>query len=293
MCMVLTVTVIIPAPRAEAGILGLQTLVDSLSNCKNISQGTNAWNQCEETQNLLHWFADCSDKMFGPKDKNGKRSISQKVIDECQAKINGDKPVERSNYLLSVIRECKEVSVTSTFGAASENGSIATLIDDNTLDPKDWDQCESAQIGLTKLYGEKCDKLFDKIERSFNEDQYSFNVDRTNACEEAIKTAQKAPATKPGEGKDTSGGANTVKDADCQATGFGLGWIICPIFELGANLTNDVFRELIAPLLENVPVSTEPSDPVYQAWKQFRTLGNIILIGSLLAIVYAQTRGDR
>lgn len=93
----------------------------------------------------------------------------------------------------------------------------------------------------------------------------------------------------PPENGGQGGGADaSVNDVDCSGGG-ALGWIICPVFELGANMTQDVFDNIIRPMMEQVPVDTK--GPFYAAWNNFRFLGNIVLIGAMLALVYAQARG--
>lgn len=72
-----------------------------------------------------------------------------------------------------------------------------------------------------------------------------------------------------------------------------LSWILCPVIDLGAGLTDFVFKEIVGPLLKDVPISTESNDPGFKAWQQFRLLGNILLVGSLLAIVYSQAKGSK
>lgn len=80
----------------------------------------------------------------------------------------------------------------------------------------------------------------------------------------------------------------------CEVTSSGvLGWILCPIIELGVSFSGLVFEEFVEPFLQDVPVSTKPDDPSYDAWKSFRVIGNILLVGTLLAVVYAQVKGDR
>lgn len=92
---------------------------------------------------------------------------------------------------------------------------------------------------------------------------------------------------------DGSGG-DVDPQADCDAKASSpLSWIICPIVDLGANLSDFIFRDIVSPLLKDVPVSTDRNDPSYKVWEQFRIIANILLIGTLLAIVYSQARGDR
>lgn len=81
-----------------------------------------------------------------------------------------------------------------------------------------------------------------------------------------------------------------TRDVDCKGGGF-MGWFLCPAFELGANVTSDAFENVIKPMLENVPVSANRNDPFYKAWSNFRLIGNIILVGAMLVLVYGQLRG--
>lgn len=72
-----------------------------------------------------------------------------------------------------------------------------------------------------------------------------------------------------------------------------LSWIMCPLIDLGASLTDFVFKDIAKPLLSDIPIDSESDNPAYRAWQGFRFLANIMLIGSMLAIVYAQARGDK
>lgn len=89
-----------------------------------------------------------------------------------------------------------------------------------------------------------------------------------------------APETKP------------VADCDTELTS-PLSWILCPLIDLGASLTDFVFKNVVKPLLGDVPISANTDDPAYKAWQGFRFLANIMLVGTMLAIVYAQARGDK
>ncbi len=83
------------------------------------------------------------------------------------------------------------------------------------------------------------------------------------------------------------------RQADCDLTGSPVSWIVCPIIDMGANLTDFVFKDIVSPLLKEVPISSNPDDPGFIAWQQFRLLGNILLVGTLLAVVYSQMKGDK
>ena len=79
---------------------------------------------------------------------------------------------------------------------------------------------------------------------------------------------------------------------DCNPEGIlDLAWIICPVVSISAGVVEKIFHDLIAPLLEDVPVSANKNDGSYQAWQSFRFIANVLLVGSMLAIVYSQARG--
>lgn len=78
----------------------------------------------------------------------------------------------------------------------------------------------------------------------------------------------------------------------CETTDSGpLGWILCPVIELGVSFSGAVFDNFVRPFLEDTPVSASENDPAYTAWKSFRLIGNIVLVGTMLAVVYAQVKG--
>lgn len=87
--------------------------------------------------------------------------------------------------------------------------------------------------------------------------------------------------------------ANNAHDSNptCQTGGFGLNWIICPVFNTVANFCDWMFEYLVQPFLRTSPISTDPNDPSYKIWSQFRILGNIFLIIALLVIVFGQSIG--
>ena len=117
-----------------------------------------------------------------------------------------------------------------------------------------------------------------------------------NNCGESksIKTTLN-PSAAPSITDANAGDSEGTGDGDsCETTNSGpLGWILCPIIDLAANFTSFVFENFVQPFLEDVPVTTNPSDPTYKAWQQFRLIGNIVLVGTMLAVVYAQVRGGR
>ena len=87
-------------------------------------------------------------------------------------------------------------------------------------------------------------------------------------------------------------GADGSTDPDCESSGgFGLAWIMCPLIEGLASVTDFIFDKIVEPMMDDVPVSTKASDPGYKTWQGFRLIANIILIGALLVMVLAQAIG--
>lgn len=110
---------------------------------------------------------------------------------------------------------------------------------------------------------------------------------------ESVQKAEPAVDTTSLSSVGTGEGGESTDDANCEGGG-ALGWIICPISELIANFATDMFEDVIAPMLENVPINTQRNGPEsggFQAWQGMRVIANALLIVSLLAVVYAQAKG--
>jgi len=70
-----------------------------------------------------------------------------------------------------------------------------------------------------------------------------------------------------------------------------LTWILCPIFNGMANMSQWIFNSLLQPFLITAPISVSPSDPSYKVWNQFRLYGNIVLVFGILFIVFSESIG--
>ncbi len=87
-------------------------------------------------------------------------------------------------------------------------------------------------------------------------------------------------------------GNNDEPNCDTQLSSV-MSWILCPVIDGSLAATRFMFENIISPFLEDVPVTTDPEDASYKAWKNFRLIGNIVLVGTMLAVVYAQIKGSR
>ncbi|HET7672952.1 MAG TPA: hypothetical protein VFK11_00375 [Candidatus Saccharimonadales bacterium] len=104
--------------------------------------------------------------------------------------------------------------------------------------------------------------------------------------------ASKPPGSGDAGGADAGDAGGNITDCDTELTS-PLSWILCPLIDIGSNVSDFVFNDLAKPLLSDIPISTKRDNGTYRAWQGFRFLANIMLIGSMLAIVYAQARGEK
>lgn len=74
-------------------------------------------------------------------------------------------------------------------------------------------------------------------------------------------------------------------------TGGVLSWILCPVFNGIADFCDFLFTGLIVPLLQTDRIVLEDSNPLYNAWSNFRIYGNIFLLLALIIIVFGQSIG--
>jgi hypothetical protein len=70
-----------------------------------------------------------------------------------------------------------------------------------------------------------------------------------------------------------------------------LTWIICPIFNSLAGLSDWLLDNLIQPLLAVNPVSIDPNTGEFKIWSNFRIYGDILLVIALLVLVIGQSVG--
>ncbi len=162
-------------------------------------------------------------------------------------------------------------------------------------DPQTETCMDVYQDPLKTVFG--CDNLFQEIN---NGTAWKIKPNAFSACEDRAKAVKslklldskgKPLAKTVGETEPTStDGAGSASEVDCSGGG-ALGWIICPIAELGQNIAKDIFSGVIEPMMKKVPVSTDPGDGSFRAWQGFRMIANILLVGALLVMVYAQATG--
>jgi hypothetical protein len=111
--------------------------------------------------------------------------------------------------------------------------------------------------------------------------------DSTKTVPASSINAGTADTTTPGGGT----AAKSQDNASCELSRSPLTWILCPIFNAVADMSDWLFSHLVQPLLRTSPVSTDPSDTSYKIWSSFRIYGDIFLVIGLLVIVFGQAIG--
>jgi hypothetical protein len=95
--------------------------------------------------------------------------------------------------------------------------------------------------------------------------------------------------------KDEKGTTTTTVDntntekSTCQVTG--IGWIVCPIINFVAKITDSAYSVLDTFFLKLPPVNVDTSDPkngLYHAWSAMRDIANIVFVIAFLFLVFSQ-----
>jgi hypothetical protein len=88
---------------------------------------------------------------------------------------------------------------------------------------------------------------------------------------------------------DRTGGSGADSDGCDGGSGFGLRWILCPILKAIGDAANSVFEKFVVPLLEVKPL--EQGGNLYEVWKNFRDLTNVLLVLVFLFIIFGNAFG--
>jgi hypothetical protein len=133
------------------------------------------------------------------------------------------------------------------------------------------------------------------------------NTALANACDEGFKNKTPGycdkfnsdPALKNaclyGQNTATGGAAdvtppeeNNEKAADKTTCAIpGIGWILCPVLELGAKLVDGIYA-FVSALLKVQPLTSDPSSGTFKAWSVMRNFANIAFVIAFLIIIFSQ-----
>jgi hypothetical protein len=109
-------------------------------------------------------------------------------------------------------------------------------------------------------------------------------------------TASAAPTPAPTPAPVVSPVVTPVSTAtSCATTGFSLSWVLCPVIDGLAHLTNDIYTQVAHPLLnaQSIDVTNGGTDPshTYEIWSEFRIYGDVFLVIALLVVVFGESIG--
>lgn len=90
------------------------------------------------------------------------------------------------------------------------------------------------------------------------------------------------------DGSSTSSGETGDQKTTCAIDG--VGWIVCPVMNFLATITDTAFDFLATNLLETNPktVSSSTESATYNAWKIMRDIANVVFVIAFLIIIFSQ-----
>lgn len=288
-------SILLPAPQ----LVGAQAIEEGGAlaymgkNCNKMKKTSgdegSKWANCERIQDALKRDFGCDGGMFYSVEKQ--TDPDDTSIKETLWYTN---PQKYSACVEKVQAKLNYIKAADPCGSMKREGG----------DSQGWKDCEKAQYSLVLI---NCsDKMFK--ERPDKPGYWTQKPEKLTDCQQQINIAKNIKLTDSDGNEATAensapppagagGGAGAAGDdaqPDCDATkGVVLSWIICPVIDAGVGMTDYAFNKLIRPLLEDIPVSINPDDPSFKAWSSFRILGNVLLVGSLLMVVYSQARGPK
>lgn len=109
----------------------------------------------------------------------------------------------------------------------------------------------------------------------------------------SVCTLTNVPTPKPTPGPTGPGPTNPglSQSPTCETNGNALAWVLCPVYDMLTSAANGIFNDVVQPFLFTSPISTNPKDPSFKTWSNFRVYGDIFLILALLITVIAQSIG--
>jgi hypothetical protein len=118
---------------------------------------------------------------------------------------------------------------------------------------------------------------------------YAEPVEEVVEIEEAVEAGETAEAkeTVEAEAQVTE---TTPSGKSCKESLEGIGWLVCP--ETGMiSKAVDWMYNMIQQFLVINPVKAEEGQPIFEVWKYFRGITNIVFIIFLLIVIYSQITG--
>lgn len=94
----------------------------------------------------------------------------------------------------------------------------------------------------------------------------------------------------PETGAETTESVSAASSATCEDSLGALGWLVCPTTGKISEAVDWLYEKIEDILVIN-PVFAEDGQPIYEIWKYFRGVTNIVFIIFLLVVIYSQITG--
>jgi len=85
----------------------------------------------------------------------------------------------------------------------------------------------------------------------------------------------------------TNSGGQEEANKTCGTEVTGIGWMMCPLLTAATGFADTMWK-LFEGLLRSQPLSSDPSNHIYQTWSGFRNIANSLLIIAFLVVIYSQ-----
>lgn len=221
-------------------------------------------------------------------DINNDQSTHQRRDDDTVSRIAGKLNQAMGGRDLTIGRDEKLRRLATAFWICGEEAPTPPDRETVTIGGKKYQKRSNAPDEVSVGYDMEDDNGKFRCDTLLNWDP------EHNHREMAEALAAHPSGTTPG---GRGGGSGGGEDPDCDTQlGSVLSWILCPVIDMATSTTNYIFKDILQPLLEDVAVDTNPNGPdsgAYKAWQGFRLLGNILLVGAMLILVYGAARGGR
>lgn len=110
-----------------------------------------------------------------------------------------------------------------------------------------------------------------------------------DACIYGAQTATGGADAKTPPPSDTGNQGGDEETSTCDIPG--IGWIVCPVVNFLASLTDAAYRLVISNLLEITPLTFGSGSPMFQAWSVMRNFANVAFVIVFLIIIFSQITG--
>lgn len=121
----------------------------------------------------------------------------------------------------------------------------------------------------------------------------AFTVDMgamRDACDAGFKLDRNTLESMAGEAAEQAQKANADANATTSCAIPGIGWLICPVFEFIAGMTDGIYG-LIEGLLITRPELFDTDSGTFRAWEAMRNFANVGFVIAFLVIIFSQLSG--